>query len=312
MMMSNKKKNTLSMRSIKMHIFCYLMMVPAVITFLVWYVYINFSSIAMAFQVMKPDGSYNWGNGAFEWGLGNFSYFFKELSLGDSMFNEAIRNSLIFFVCNTFLDLPFALIFCYFVYKKILGYNTLRVLIYLPNIVIGTVTSALFKQVIALNGPIAVFISHFGLEMPALFNTTETAMPSLVFYNFFYGIGGNFILLGGAMNAIPEETLEAAKIDGCSWFREMVQLVIPMCWPTLSTMLITAAAGLFSSSGPILLFTKGAYGTYTISYWMYEQLLSGTNLEISSAIGIVFTIIALPIVLSFKRLMFWIDDKIGV
>ena len=210
------------------------------------------------------------------------------------------------------MDLPVALIFCYFIYKKIVGYNSLRVLIYLPHIVIGTVTSALFKQVIALNGPIAVLIENFGWTMPPLYQSKQFAMPFLVWYNFFYGIGGNFILLGGAMNAVSEETLEAAKLDGCGWIRELVQIIIPQCWPTLSTMLITSMAGIFTSSGPILLFTKGAYGTYTISYWLYESLLEGRNLEIGAAIGIVFTIFTAPIVLGFKALMFKLDDKIGV
>ena len=289
-----------------MHIFCYAMMFPAIASFIVFYVYINFSSILMAFQV--PVGA----GGEFEWGFGNFSYFFKEMSYGDSLFNEALVNSLLFWVCNTYMDLPVAILFCYFIFKKIWGYNTLRVLIYLPNIVIGTVTSALFKQVIALNGPIAVLISNFGWQMQPLYQSSSTAMPFLIFYNFFYGIGGNFILLGGAMNAVSEETLEAAKLDGCGWFRELVQLIIPMCWPTLSTMLITSMAGLFTSSGPILLFTQGAYGTYTISYWFYECLLNGNNLEASAAIGIVFTIITTPIVLLWKKLLFKLDDKIGV
>ena len=302
--MINQKK-FMNKREIKLHVFCYAMMLPAIISFCVFYIYVNFQSIAMAFQERQPNGGY-------EWGMGNFQYFFTELSHADSLFIEAIKNSLIFFVCNTFMVLPVALIFCYFIYKKIIGYNALRVLIYLPNIVIGTVTSALFKQVIALNGPIAVLIENFGWTMPPLYQSRETAMPFLVFYNFFYGIGGNFILLGGAMNAISEETLEAAKLDGCGWLRELVQIIIPMCWPTLSTMLITSMAGIFTASGPILLFTKGAYGTYTISYWLYESLLNGKNLEIGAAIGIVFTILTAPIVLGFKSLMFKLDEKIGV
>lgn len=299
------KKTQRNMRNIKMNVFCYAMMFPAIVSFCVFYIYVNFQSIVMAFQEVLPTGGYKLG-------FGNFKFFFDEISHGDSLFNEALVNSLIFYVCNTYMDLPVALIFCYFIYKRIWGYNTLRVFIYLPNIIIGTVTSALFKQVIALNGPIAVFIEQFGWKMQPLYQTSSTAMPFMVFYNFFYGIGGNFILLGGAMNAIPEETMEAAKLDGCGWVRELVQLVIPMCWPTLSTMLITSMAGLFTSSGPILLFTKGAYGTYTISYWLYECLLNGNNLEIGAAIGIIFTIITAPIVLGFKHLMFKLDDKIGV
>lgn len=296
---------TLKMRTVKKHIFCYCMMLPAIISFLIFYVYVNAKGILMAFQEPQPDGT-------FVYGLGNFKYFFMELGRPDSLFSEALANSLIFFFCNTYLDLPVAIIFCYFIFKKIVGYNALRVFIYLPNIVIATVTSALFKYVIALDGPLAELIGTWGGQMPLLYTSREWAMPFLVFYSFFYGIGANFILLGGAMNAVPIETLEAAKLDGCGWVRELVQIILPMCWPTLSTMLITSMAGVFTSSGAILLFTKGAYGTYTISYWLYECLLSGADPEISSAVGLVFTIATAPIVFAVKHITFKLDEKIGV
>ena len=109
-------------RVVKKHIFCYAMMLPAIISFCVFYIYVNFQGILMAFQEPKLDGT-------FEWGIGNFSFFFREMGRGDSLFNEALINSLIFFFCNTYLDLPVALIFCYFIFKKIVGYTALRVFI---------------------------------------------------------------------------------------------------------------------------------------------------------------------------------------
>ncbi|MFR6641461.1 MAG: hypothetical protein ACLUSP_09190 [Christensenellales bacterium] len=38
------------------------------------------------------------------------------------------------------------------------------------------------------------------------------------------------------MARVPDSVLEAAKLDGCKPFREIVQLILPLIWPTLSTL----------------------------------------------------------------------------
>ena len=98
--------------------------------------------------------------------------------------------------------------------------------------------------------------------------------------------------------------MEYAKIDGVGTWRELVQIIIPMIWPTVSTMLTFAIVGLFTASGPILLFTKGQYGTYTISFWIFDlvQGVNGvTNFEYASAVGLFFTLVGVPIVMTVRH-----------
>lgn len=116
------------------------------------------------------------------------------------------------------------------------------------------------------------------------------------------------LLFGGALARIPTEILESARIDGISMGKEVVFMIIPLVWPTLSTILILNMTGLFTASGPILLFTKGSYGTMTIAYWIFDAVaykgVSAYN-QVAAG-GLIFTVIGAPIVLFVK----WLIEKI--
>ena len=105
------------------------------------------------------------------------------------------------------------------------------------------------------------------------------------------------------MNRIPSEVIEAARLDGVGAFRELAQIILPMVWPTMTTLLVFTFVGIFTTSGPILMFTEGQWDTYTIAYWIFEQVYSSGRYEYASAVGLIFTLIALPIVLGVKKLM---------
>ena len=117
------------------------------------------------------------------------------------------------------------------------------------------------------------------------------------------------LLLGGTFARVPAEVLEAAKLDGCGPFRELVQLILPMISSTLITMIILKLTGLFSSSGPIILFTSGNYNTTTLAYWIWESVLAGSgHYNTVAATGLAFTAIAVPLILTIR----WLLEKIPV
>lgn len=299
-----KNTQTLTERKLKKGLFMGAMMLPATIGFLVFYVYVNFDSMLMAFRVTE--------DGVEKFGFGNFSYFFKELSNPMSVFPEAIRNTGIFFLLS-FAVLFFSLLVAYFVYKKTPGYKAFRFIFYLPCIIMSTATASLFYYVTRSEGTVDVIYRALmnGEALPSLWNEPGTANKMLAFYTVFYGVGGNMILLLGAMSNISPEIFEAARLDGVGWVRELFQLIIPLIWPTLSVILLQLITALTQASGPVFLFTKGKAGTTTLSYWLYARLLEGSMLEVSAAIGWCCTMFTFPIALLAKRILNKIEDKIG-
>lgn len=285
----NKKKQS--------YIFVAVMLAIPLLHFSVFWVYVNSSAILMAFQR-------NDVNGQPQWSLYWFETLWQELQMSNSTLWTAIKNTFIYFACNIGIILPISLFLCFFLYKQIWGYRFFRVVFYLPSIISASVLVVLFKYIIAIDGPLGILITDvFGGSYPPLLADSRYAMKTILFYVITYGFGGNIVLLSGAMGQIDKEIFDAGKIDGVSMARELFQLVIPLIWPTLSTIIIFAVVGMFGASGPILLFTEGEWGTTTISYWIYERVYFGQTYNFPAAIGLVFTLIGAPIALTLRYFM---------
>ena len=107
--------------------------------------------------------------------------------------------------------------------------------------------------------------------------------------------------------------MEAAKIDGVSPLCELTAFILPLIWPTLSTMLIFQLTSFFTASGPILLFQpNGDYQTMTISFWIFKQVyggglptasLSSGQINLISCTGLCFTAVGMPVILCVRRLL---------
>ena len=116
------------------------------------------------------------------------------------------------------------------------------------------------------------------------------------------------LIFSGAMSRIPTEVIESARLDGVGPFRELVSIILPLVWPTITTAIVLQITGLFTASGPILLLVNGTHETTTISYWIYNKINGdgyggGGMYNLVSAAGLCFTAVAIPIVLSVRKFM---------
>lgn len=280
------------------NLFVFGMLLLPFINFIVFYLYVNFDSFLMAFQV--PIGN------EFKWGFENFKTMFIEFSSSSGALTIALKNTFIYFFSGLFITLPLSFFLCYFLYKKVFGYKAYRVIFYLPSIISASVLVALFKYFIATNGLLDHWLVQLGFgDLPPVFESKKLATSVINFYTIFFGLGGNLVLFSGAMNNIDSGIIEAAKIDGAGMLTEMFKIVIPLMWPTLSTVMIFQFIGIFNASGPILLFNEdaGLADTWTINYWIYSQVRAGQSLNYPSAVGMFFTVIGAPIALFMRWLL---------
>lgn len=279
-------------------IFIFLMMLIPILNFIIFWIGVNFSSILLAFKGLK--------NGAEYWTLNNFKIIFDEFFVyTDSNMPLFFKNTMIFFCIGAFIITPISLLLSFFLYKRIMGYKFFRVMFFLPSILSAVVVSSLYKYILGASGPIvAIYKMMNGVDYaPAFLAESEYALKCLIIYSLWTGIAGNFILYSGAMNRIPIEIIESGRLEGINSFTELTKIVIPMIWPTLSTTLIFTVVGIFTASGNILLLTDGVVSTYTLSYWIFDQVKRFQSYYVPSALGLVFTLIGFPIVLITRHFL---------
>lgn len=274
-------------------------LVLPILGFLLFYVYVNLDSILMAFKVPV----YEEGKMTERWSMDTWKLVFSDVSERKNIL-LALRNTLYFYFSNLLIVFPISLLMAYFFFKEIKGYKTFRFIFYLPSIISSSVLVILFKYAIGEGGVLQWFCNQTGRKFVYPLTAEPNALITILIYSISFGFGGKLIVLCGSMNGLSREVMEAGAIDGCSWFQEFTLLVIPMLWPTLSTMIILEAAGFLGVSGPILAFSKGAFGTTALSFILYD-LVAGVsrsqNLYYASALGFLMTVVTFPIVLLIRK-----------
>ncbi len=278
-------------------VFVALMLAVPVVHFIIFWGVVNFSSILLAFQRFNPK------TGSTYFTFDNFRNLATLWKTGD--LKRALVNTLLTSGFQTIFLLPWAFFITYFLYKKIPLTGFYRTMLFLPSILPAVATAAIFVYAIAPDGPVGqIWQGLFGSQIPALLVDERYGKWTIIAYFFITNFGGQFILFSGAMARIPKELLESANLDGASMGTEMFRIVMPLCWPTISMLLLLNIASMFTSTGPVLLLTKGIADTKTISYWIFEKVNEpAPSLYLPSALGITCTVILFPIIMLSRWLL---------
>ena len=286
--------------------FIFALLCLPVLDWLVFWLFVNGQSILLAFKHPRT-AEFSWIN---------FQTFWDQLTnpIGENV-GMALKNTFIYFGLNVLIMLPASVVMSFFIYKRVFGYKAYRVIFYLPAIISGVAMTTCFLRFIDPAGPLGWIMEKLGHPLPpeGLMARSSSATGTIVVYCIWTGFTSNVILFSGAMARIPTEILESAKLEGCGPWREVVSIVFPLIWPTFSTQFIFTMTGVFTASGPILLFTQGAYDTTTLSFWIFKQVYGtgnygGTgNYNLVSAVGLCFTIAGVPLILLTRYLMEHVD-----
>lgn len=293
MEIGNKKiKKIISSRVFKKNIFVISMLLIPVAHFIVFWCYVNFNSILMAFQ------RYNIYEGGSYFTLNNFKALDTYVDLKIGFLNTLLTFGLMLFI------LQWGFFVTYFLYKNIALSKLWRTFLFIPSILPIVAMTSIFKYIISpVGGPVQeIWQILFGSRIPSFLASKEYARWTILFYIFWTNFGGQFIVFSGAMTRIPKEVIESAHLDGAGMWTELLKLIFPLCWSTFSMLLLLNISGLFMASGPILLLTGGAQDTMTVSFWIFYNV-QAQNLNEPAALGLICTVILFPIVILSRFLL---------
>ena len=303
-----KKPNGLQSMKAKKLIFVWAMLAYPLLQYLIFFVWVNIDSILISFQFEVP--------------LSNnvkFPVFTHYLDFFDHLFiskleqtTYAIRNSLLVGI-NDLLLVTLSVTLAYFFYKKLPGRNAFRIIFFLPSIISIVIYTLVFEYMFMDFGPIGMAMTKILGKNPEWFET-ENSIFMVMLYCLWVGTGYNILILGGAMANLPEEVMESAKLDGAKMRHELFLLVIPMIWPTIAVSILGSITTMFTLFIQVDLLWNGAglCEMPTIAY-LINTKVNGTanNRSEAAAIGLIFTVIATPIILVVKRMLDKASESFG-
>lgn len=300
-------------------LFVYLLIAVPVLNFLVFWVYVNFSSISMAF--LNSKGQFTWMNFKTV-----YNAFITQDMYGISLKGSLLR-SFTLWICGEMICFPISIITTYVLAKKILGHYLFRICYLIPSLMGAIIWTALVRFMFAYDGPIMEVLINWGVDLPksairnGLFGAKETAFLALLSVRILMGLVGQNAVMTGAFARVPEELFESARLDGAGFWTECFKIAIPCIWSTLSTLITFALCSVFVCDYNVFLYTDGTGGPNgsmsTIGFQIYnltERLSRGNsdNYGYPAALGLSLTIITLPIVLIGRRVLEKIQEDVEV
>lgn len=289
-----------------MFFYCVFLAWP-VLQFAVFYIGVNFNSILMSFKELNEDTN------VITYGLGSYKWVFKDF-MGDAAFKDYLGLTLKGFAVTSLISTPLGLLFAYYIYKKLFGWGAFRVILFLPQIISGVVIAVIFRFFV--NDYVPQILPSVGNLFGDKFE--KAAFPMLMFYCIWMGFGTSVLMYSNKMSSIPEEIIESAHLDGAIGLREFWHIVMPLTFSTFSVFLITSVAGLFMNQfGAYELYRHDTSKGMSIGLWFYLQVKAQSEKVLDpqstpslfkfAALGIVLTIITIPIALTIR----WAVEKFG-
>lgn len=118
----------------------------------------------------------------------------------------------------------------------------------------------------------------------------------LMFIAIWLQVGFAMVLLSAAIKGVPEETIEAARIDGASERRLFFTVVVPQIRGTIIAVFVTVVIFVMKIFDIIYAMTGGQYSTSVLAVEFYSQLFSFQNPGKAAAVVIVLMIAVVPLI----------------
>jgi len=111
------------------------------------------------------------------------------------------------------------------------------------------------------------------------------------------GLGLSVLVLSAAVKAVPEELLEAARLDGAGEIRVFLNITLPFVWPSVLTVATTQFTAAVKTFDVVYVMTNGGAGTNVVANQLYTELFRyPSDLGHASAIAVLLLVVTLPVV----------------
>ena len=209
--------------------------------------------------------------------------------LGEPLFWKALGNTFYFVVLGAPLSIGVSLGAALLVNSKLARFRNLyRTLFFAPVVTTLVAVAVVWRYIFHTRyGFLNYALSLVGLDPIDWMGDPHWAMPAIVVMAVWKNFGYNMIILLAALQSIPEDLYEAARIDGASTWRLFVHVTLPGLAPVLTLVSILTMTGYFQLFAEPYVMTEGGplQSTLSVLYFMYQEGFIWWSLGRASAVA---------------------------
>ncbi|MET0499671.1 MAG: sugar ABC transporter permease [Steroidobacteraceae bacterium] len=209
--------------------------------------------------------------------------------LTEPLFWKALGNTLYFVALGVPLSICASLGSALLVNSKLARFrNVFRTIFFAPVVTTLVAVAVVWRYIFHTRyGFLNYGLSELGLAPIDWMGDPHWAMPAIVILAVWKNFGYNMIILLAALQSIPEDLYEAARIDGASGWQLFRHVTLPSLAPVLMLVSILTMTGYFQLFAEPYVMTEGGplQSTLSVLYFMYEEGFKWWSLGRASAVA---------------------------
>jgi alpha-glucoside transport system permease protein len=147
-------------------------------------------------------------------------------------------------------------------------------------------------------------VTSLGGKPVAFLSTPNVNTVALIVVGVWIWTGFCMTILAAALKSVPDEIIEAARIDGATEMTIFWRILLPIIMPTITVVVTTMVINVLKLFDIVYVMTGGNYGTDVIANRMYTEMYVNFNVGRGTAVAVVLIVVIIPFVyLNVKRFM---------
>lgn len=232
-------------------------------------------------------------------GLGNYQTMFQD---GD--FWSSLWHTVYFVIISTLPLVGLGLLIALGLNKPFRGKTVARGLFFFPYLLTVSVVATIWRWILQEHfGLLNYYLGQIGIASLNWLGEPNLAMISIALATLWWTVGFNVVVFLAALQEIPEQLYEAARIDGATPWQLFWYITIPQLKASLIFVFITQIIASFQVFGQVNVMTGGGpFGsTRTLVQYIYEQGFKYLKMGYASAVAyILFAIMLIGTLLQWK------------
>jgi multiple sugar transport system permease protein len=232
---------------------------------------------------------------------------YLRLFTSDAQFWRVLRNTLFFTAEYLVLNIVISMGLAVWISSLKRGQRWFRVIFFMPTFTPGIGVAIVWMLIFAPDGFFDMVLSSASIHIPNMLLDQNLAMQAVVIVSLWAGIGYNTVLFNAALDMVPSNYLEAARIDGASAWDRFWKIRLPLISPTLFFGTVMTAISSLQIFDQIYVMTRGGPGssTVTLGYAIYQRGFQ--NFQMGYASAIAWVMFAMIMILTATQ--FWLQRK---
>lgn len=240
-----------------------------------------------------------------EWNVLAGTFTFVGLENVEKLFSDpqlapVLTATGVFSVGLVIFNLSLALLLAVLLNRRWRGITAFRTIFFSPVVVSLVAWTIVWGFLLQDNGGINGILAMFGIDGPNWLREGPTAMLSVIVVQVFKNVGLNMVLFLAALQGVPRELQEAARVDGANDRQIFGRIVLPLISPTIMLTLIITIVGSLQVYAQIAVLTQGGPGisTTVLVYYLVQQAFDFHHFGYGSTLAILLFLIVLVLTIA--------------